>query len=111
LIAESKFTCLTPAATRELRIEPDNQITADERMMVESKTRRAREVLNRLVNVFIVNYFDVLLYTQLHELLEQFQGVQDRVQFLSAIFEHARLLNEYQSSADTPTLHLIAHRG
>ena len=45
MIAESKFTCLTPAATRELRIEPDNQITADERMMVESKTRRAREVL------------------------------------------------------------------
>ena len=90
MIAESKFTCYTPAETRELRMEPDNQITAEERTMVESKTRRAREVLNRLVNVFIANYFDVLLYIQLHELLEQFQEPQDRVQSLRAIFVRAR---------------------
>ena len=67
-IAESRFTCLTPAETLESRIEPDNQITPDERTMVDISTLSANEVLNRLVIVPIVNGFDFLLCIQLRAL-------------------------------------------
>jgi hypothetical protein len=68
LIAESKFTCLTPADTRESRIEPESQITPDDRTIVEISTRSASEVLSRFESVPIVNGFDFLLYIQLHAL-------------------------------------------
>ena len=64
-MAASKLTCLTPADTRDSKMEPDNQITPDERTIVESKTLSAKEFLRRSLIVPIVNYFDFLLYTQL----------------------------------------------
>ena len=66
-MAESKLTCLTPAATREFKIEPESQITEEDKMMVESKTRRAKEVLKILGVLLIITYLGFPLYIQLHE--------------------------------------------
>ena len=90
LIDESRFTCFTSAATREFKIDPESQITADERRIVESKTLNAKEVLRRLVIEPIATYFDFLLCTQRHERLKLFQDVQDHVQFWRAVFVRAR---------------------
>ena len=89
MIDESLFTCFTSAETREFKIDPDSQITAEESTIVESKTLNAREVLRRLVIEPIAIYSDFLLYTQLHVRLKLFQDVQDRVLSLHAIFERA----------------------